>query len=543
MALLYGGRKHVEHGSMQPRRSSAQRLSHTQSPPGSAAHSPEQHRSRRNAGWISLGACLVVAWGAPADTAHPLAPPRAHDWRAPRHVPSHPPPWQKGPGLRRMTGNATFDTRFHSPFFQKPGENDTWPMFGEEVEVPAGYELDMSTNEGNVSHIDPEVAHFTPAELKMFRPPGGGAIDKLSDADLARAKQEAEDNPHGPCPFGEDETGLDPAMRFHYFRPSGPDKNLKCREVDRPDPWRVPRMIEEQMSHHRTQQIKILRQVAEFASFSGHDTRNVRGHCEIEPDVLKGQVPEWDARAKVDERMRVFDNRLCAKFNYTKEPWRPTEDIFHAARPAAIALRKAGYRVPDELVGAVPGPGEAAWGTGGETQGRDVAELMEKEDGVALEGDMGLVSDSDWVADDTREMPLGAKGAAGAGLEEAYERPWAIDSFGHLLYRPNYPNGTQVDDALTSGDYSEEDPPPWRTRETLPSPEEDAAARAKRKAAKHRYIRQAEAQKWARWRVLDELERRSRRKLMAQVRREAYASGEAVFDGARRTEGGVGDSG
>lgn len=106
MALLYGGRKHVEHGSMQPRRSSAQRLSHTQSPPGSAAHSPEQHRSRRNAGWISLGACLVVAWGAPADTAHPLAPPRAHDWRAPRHVPSHPPPWQKGPGLRRMVGAA-----------------------------------------------------------------------------------------------------------------------------------------------------------------------------------------------------------------------------------------------------------------------------------------------------------------------------------------------------------------------------------------------------------------------------------------------------
>ena len=112
-------RQKKEHGAVQPHRCSAQRLSYAHTPPTSAAGSPEKHRTRRGGGWICLGACLVVAWGAPADTAHPLTPPRAHDWRAPRHVPSHPPPWQKGPGLRRMVG-AAGRSRFFLQFCPLP---------------------------------------------------------------------------------------------------------------------------------------------------------------------------------------------------------------------------------------------------------------------------------------------------------------------------------------------------------------------------------------------------------------------------------------
>lgn len=115
-------------------------------------------------------------------------------------------------------------------------------------------------------------------------------------------REEDERHPFGPCPFGEDETGLDPEFRLHFYRTRPSEAVLKCREapppsraglqwpghcafgpwlrvrkatstgsehrplrsrqIDRYDPTRIPRMIEEQWSHHNTNIQKLMRQAS-----------------------------------------------------------------------------------------------------------------------------------------------------------------------------------------------------------------------------------------------------------------------------------------
>lgn len=359
--------------------------------------------------------CLVVLGSIKAGGEGSGPSADAWAWRArPRVHELRHPPWQLGAEAERLVGSDFTDTRYGwripsayaGPIDGEPLESDeaervaaaaASPWDQEDDRKP--WEKEMSQTEvlyrvmeslpqsvragltppghgwnldgGNVSDIDEDVAMFTPRELQLFRAPGRGPIgrvprEKLEEyrRDLVRRRLEA-------CPFGPDELSenypwLPPTFRFRFSSPKDPRMRavfpfvdarlLQKRAQPEFDLLRAPRMMEEHESHLVSQQNKILRSLIDLGSLSGHNVRNSRGDVVLEAETIHGQVPDWDRRADLDEKLRVMDYRIQEGLKhsvldparYTKNDTTPSH-CQHGERPENDNNDQNNYVIMEQL--------------------------------------------------------------------------------------------------------------------------------------------------------------------------------------------------